>query len=95
MNPSAVLHRADRVVGVAKRAYDLVAPGLGFMLGLSVPTKSIDARTVYSLREVAKLMKVRDLETIRELVATGQLRARRVGDEHMVLGQSILDFFRE
>ena len=94
MNASAVLQRADKAVGVAKRAYDLAAPGLGFLVGLNVPSRSIDARTVYSLTEVAKLMKVKDPETIRDLIESGQLHGRRVGDEYLVLGQAILDFFK-
>ena len=93
MKASAVLQRADKVVGVAKRAYDLVAPGFGFLVGLNVPSRSIDARTVYSLKEVAKLMKVNDPVTILELIESGRLCGRKVGDEYLVLGQSILDFF--
>ncbi|NCO38266.1 MAG: helix-turn-helix domain-containing protein [Armatimonadetes bacterium] len=94
MSTSAVLQRADKAVGVAKRAYDLMAPGLGFVLGLTVPTKSIDPRTVYSLGEVAKLLKVRDVAAVQALVDTGQLPAREVGGQHVVLGQAILDFFK-
>lgn len=94
MNTSAVLQRADKAVGLAKRAYDLVGPGIGFLLGLNVPSKSIDARTVYSLREAARLMKVTDPGLIRDLIETGQLHGRKVGGEYLVLGQAILDFFR-
>ena len=93
MNSSAVLRRADKVMGVAKRAYDLAAPGIGFLFGLNVPTRSIDPQTIYSIKEIAKLMKVRDLKALRELIDSGQIRGRKVGKEHVVLGQSILDFF--
>ena len=94
MNTSAVLQRADKAVGFAKRAYDLVGPGIGFLLGLNVPSKSIDARTVYSVAEAARLMKVNDPALIRELIETGRLHGRKVGEDYLVLGQSILDFFK-
>lgn len=87
-----LMAKADNILEIGKKVIDFARPYIEDAVEKRNENRTLKPDMVYTPKEVARLLKVKEDEIL-ELLDRGAIKGNRFGREYRVLGCAVLDYF--